>query len=135
MIYRDKVILMTRLAAFEQKNGKKFRKVNEYYRGDYIVIQLFKAVVSVTIAFAVVFGLYIFYDFENFMQDIYKMDLLSFAKNVLTYYAIALVAYLGFAYIYATVKYFHARKSLNRYYNNLKKLNAFYNWESKNKRV
>ena len=45
-----------------------------YFRGDYVWLQVMKSFVCGTIAFGVVFGMYIFYDFEVFMLDIYKMD-------------------------------------------------------------
>ena len=71
--------------------------------------------------------LYVFYDFENFMQDIYKMDLISFAKDVLFYYAITVVVYGVISYGIYSYRYAKAKKSLKCYYNNLKKLNSLYN--------
>ena len=86
-----------------------------------------KSVVCATIAYAVCFALYIFYDFETFMQDIYKMDLVSFAKNVLLYYAVTVVIYGAISYGIYSYRYAKAKKSLKCYYNNLKKLNSLYN--------
>ena len=129
MINEKKVILMTKLASYEEKQGQKIRKIHSYYRGDYVVVQIFKSFLAVTIAFAIVFGLYILYDFDVFMQDIYKIDLLSFAKNILTYYLITLGAYAVITLIISTIKYYQVRRSLNVYYKNLNKLTIFYNRE------
>ena len=68
-----------------------------------------------------------FYDFENFMQDIYKMDLIGFGKNVLLYYGLTVVVYGAASYLICSLRYARAKKSLKCYYNNLKKLNSIYN--------
>ena len=126
MLNEEKVILMTRLASYESKEGRKCQKVADYFRGDYVVIQVAKALIGATIAFGIVLGLYIIYNLEEFMANIYKMDLVSFAKNILTYYVYVLVAYFVIAYVLGTIKYFMAKKSLRNYFQNLKKLYSFY---------
>ncbi len=126
MLNEERIILMTKMAAYEAKEGKKNMSIGKYFRSDYIAIQVIKAVISATIAFAVGFALFIFYDFEVFMQDIYKMDLLAFARNVLIYYAVAVVGYGGIAYVICSYRYAKAKKSLKRYSHNLKKLSSLY---------
>lgn len=127
MINEERVIMMTHMASYEQGEGKKNANIGNYFRDDYISIQVLKAVVCATIAYAVMFALYIFYDFETFMQDIYKIDLLGLAKDVLKYYVIMVVVYGVIAYAVYSYKYAKAKKSLKTYYNNLKKLNSLYN--------
>ncbi len=126
MINEEKVALMTRLAFYEKEEGKRARKITEYFRGDFVVIQILKSVISATIIFGIAFGIYVFMDFEEFMTGLYKMDLISFARNILTYYAIFLACYVAFTFVYAMAQYFLAKRSLRRYYQELKKLNAFY---------
>lgn len=127
MLNEERIILMTQMASYEENEGKHNMAVGKYFRSDYITIQVLKSVICATIAYAVCFALYIFYDFETFMQDIYKMDLVSFAKNVLLYYAITVVAYGVISYGIYSYRYAKAKKSLKCYYNNLKKLNSLYN--------
>ncbi len=126
MLNEERIILMTKMAAYEAKEGKKNMSIGKYFRSDYIAIQVIKAVISATIAFAVGFALFIFYDFEVFMQDIYKIDLLVFARNVLIYYAVAVVGYGGIVYVICSYGYAKAKKSLKRYSHNLKKLSSLY---------
>ena len=85
MLNEERVILMTHMASYENGEGKKNVKIGNYFRSDYISMQILKSIVCSTISFAIVFALYIFYDFENFMTDIYKIDLITFAKNILIY--------------------------------------------------
>lgn len=126
MLNEERIILMTKMAAYEAKEGKRNMSIGKYFRSDYIAIQVIKAVISATIAFAIGFALFIFYDFEVFMQDIYKMDLIVFARNVLIYYGIAVVGYGGIAYVICSYRYAKAKKSLKRYSHNLKKLSSLY---------
>lgn len=86
MLNEERVVLMTKMASYEAHEGKKCLAIGSYFRNDYIGWQVLKSIISATIAFVVVFAMYIFYDFEIFMTEIYKMDLLEFAKNVLFLY-------------------------------------------------
>ena len=67
-----------------------------------------------------------FYDFENFMQNLYKMDLIAFARNVLIWYGVTVVAYGVITYIVCSFRYSSVKRSLKCYYHNLKKLNSLY---------
>ena len=126
MLNEERVKLMTRMASYETGEGKKNMNIGKYFRGDYIGKQVLRSVIWATIAFGICFGLYLFYDFERFMQDIYKMDLLSFAKNVLLVYVIVVVGYGVVSYLIYSGRYKKARKSLKKYYNNLRKLSGLY---------
>ena len=126
MLNEERIILMTQLAAYEENEGKKNVKIDHYFRSDYIAVQVLKSIVCSSIAFALVFALYIFYDFENFMQDLYKIDLIAFARDVLIRYGVWVVTYGVITYITCTYRYSRVRRSLKCYYNNLKKLNSMY---------
>lgn len=126
MINEDKVILMTKMAAYESGKGKQDVAILNYFRGDYIGFQVLKAVIAATISFFLVFAVYIFYNFEIFMQDIYKMDLLSFGKSVIILYLCTVGAYGVVAYVVYAFRYSRAKKSLKTYYTNLKKLAGLY---------
>jgi hypothetical protein len=77
------------------------------------------------------FAMFIFYDLEVLMEDVYKMDLLQFGKSVIIYYLIFVVAYSAISYGVFTYRYTRARKSLKTYYNNLKKLAYLYDRDNK----
>ena len=126
MINEERVILMTKLASYEEQEGKRNIKIVNYFRGDYIALQVLKSVFSATIAFALVFAVYFFYDFEVFMQDIYKMDLIGFAKTVLKYYGVTVILYGVISYFVCAYRYSKARRSLRNYQQNLKKLRSMY---------
>lgn len=126
MLNEERVSLMTRMASFEEGEGKKSVDIGNYFRSDYIGVQILKSFIYGTIAFLIIFALFIVYDFESFMQDLYKIDLIAFAKNVLTYYLVFIIGYGILTYAIATYRYVRAKKNLKRYYQNLKKLNSLY---------
>ena len=126
MLNEERIILMTKMASYEEREGKKNVAIGKYFRGDYIAIQINKKGFCATIAFVIVFALYILYDFENFMLDLYKMDLISFAQNILIYYGVTVVIYGVISYLIYSYRYAKAKKSLKCYYHNLKKLNSLY---------
>lgn len=126
MLNEERVVLMTKMASYEANEGKKNLDIGSYFRNDYIGWQVLKSIISATIAFVVVFAMYIFYDFEIFMTDIYKMDLLEFAKNILFRYLATVGIYAVIAYAVYTVRYSRAKRSLRTYYMNLQKLSNLY---------
>lgn len=119
------------MACYEADEGRKNVAIGNYFRGDYIGLQVIKSIISATIAYVIIFAMFILYDFEDFMANIYKMDLLGFAKSVITYYLIFTLAYALISYGVYTYRYMKARKSLKGYYNNLKKLAYMYDRETK----
>lgn len=130
MLNEERVILMTHMASYEGGEGKNNVKIGNYFRSDYISLQILKSLICGTIVFAVVFALYILYDFEMFMQNLYKIDLFEFAKRILTYYVAAIAGYCVLTYVVCTYRYASAKSSLKKYYHNLKKLNSLYGGES-----
>ncbi len=134
MLNEERVILMTQMASYENGEGKKNVKIGNYFRSDYIAVQVLKSVICGTITFAILFALYIFYDFERFMQDLYKIDLIAFAKDILIKYAVSVVAYSLLTYVICTYRYAKAKNSLRTYYHSLKKLNSLYSGENAGKK-
>lgn len=126
MINEERIILMTKLAAYEKGEGKQSMAVGKYFRGDYISLHLLKTVINGTLAFVIGFGIYLLYYFEDLLENLYNIDFALFAQNVIYYYVIFIVAYGLLTYIVFTFRFIKAKKSIKRYYQNLKKLNAMY---------
>ncbi len=131
MLNEERIRLMTKMASYEANEGKKNVSIGSYFRGDYIGLQVIRAVISGTVGFFIVFGVYILYNFETLMADIYKMDLLQFGRRVIIAYLIFILLYAAVSYAIYTYRYTKAKKSLKRYYNNLKKLSYLYDKETR----
>ncbi|MBP3459477.1 MAG: hypothetical protein J6K58_09720 [Lachnospiraceae bacterium] len=131
MLNQERIQLMTKMAAYEENEGKKYMSIGSYFRSDYIGLQIIKSIICATIAYVILFGMYIFYDFEFFMQDLYKMDLLEFGRNVILYYFIFTLVYAVISYVVYSYRYHKAKKSLKKYYHHLKQLSAMYDLENR----
>ncbi|MBQ2450016.1 MAG: hypothetical protein II273_00390 [Lachnospiraceae bacterium] len=133
MLNEERIKLMTKMASYEANEGKRNVAIGSYFRGDYISLQVIKSIVSATVAFAICFALFVFYDFEALMSDIYKMDLMTLGRNILFSYVGFTAVYSLLSYVVFTRRYATAKKSLKMYYNNLKKLAYLYDKEEKNR--
>ena len=133
MISEQRVKLMTRLAAYEQKEGKKNEEIGSYFRGDYISLQILKSVISATIAFVLIVALFVLYDSELFLSDIYKIDILEYVKKLIVYYFAFTGGYVLISYVVYAIRYRKAKKRLKVYFNNLKRLQILYQRERKDK--
>ena len=120
MLNREKVIAMTRMASYEEGKGKEHLRICSYFRSDYIGAAILKAAGAVTITFVFVIALYIYYNFEDFMENIYQMDMIGLFKTFGKYYLICLIVYVAISYIVAFIKYLIARRNIRKYKNNLK---------------
>ena len=126
MVNEERIKLMTRMAAYEKEEHKKNKKIVSFFKSDYISMQMLKSIVATTIAFAIVFGLYVLYDFEVFMKEIYRMDMFEFAKSVIIIYVIFLSIMLVITYVVSLYRFNKALQSTKLYYANLKKMSRIY---------
>lgn len=133
MLNQERIKLMTRMAAYEENEGKQYMSIGSYFRSDYMGYQVIKSVVSSTLVFLIVAAMYIYYHFESLMQDIYKIDLMAMGKTALTYYAGFVIANALITYIVYAFRYSRAKRSLKRYYQHLKQLAALYDIEKNNR--
>lgn len=124
---------MTRLAAYEKSEGSKNNSIGTYFRSDYISLQLLGAIVSSSIVFLIVVGLYVFCNLDVLLADIYNMDLITIVKQTVIYYLVFVGGYTLISYIVYALRYKKAKKRLRVYFNNLKRLQVLYQKERKEK--
>lgn len=115
MLDKNKIILMTAISVYEEKDGKDDLSINGYFRGDYIGIEVLKGAICGTIAFAIIFAMYMLYDLEMFMVDFYKMDVVAFAQGVLKKYLVFLAVYTVISYFVALYRHNKAKKHVENY--------------------
>ena len=129
MLSQERIKLMTKMAVYEENEGKKYMSIGSYFRSDYMGMQVIRSVICGTLAFFLLAGLYVYYHFETMMQDIYKMDLLLLGRRVLFYYIVFIAAYSVITYVIYSFRYSRAKRSLKHYYYHLKQLAAIYDIE------
>jgi len=126
MINEEKVKLMTKMASYEAGRGKKYLSVCKYFRSDYISMQILKAIISGTLAFCIIVGMAVLYDFDTLLKDLYKIDLIQTGKDLVVVYLVSIGCYVAIVYFVSLYRYNRARQSLRTYYGNLKKLSKYY---------
>ena len=131
MINEEKVKVMTRLAMYEQGEGRKQLPVSRYYRSDYIGLALIKNFFLVSIGYVMILAGLGAYFGEYLMDNIHKMNLVSVGFLLVAGYVVLLAVYTVLTYIQYSVKYYRAKKSVKNYYGELTRLDRIYAREEK----
>ena len=106
--------------------GRHNMTVGNYFRSDYISLQVMKSVISATLSFAIVVGIYVFYHFEEVMKEIYQIDLLEAGREFLLAYVIFTGIYTFISYFVYSYRYNRVKKSLKKYNSHLEELFELY---------
>lgn len=130
MIHEERVILMTKLQAYEDRGGKRDIGIAGYFRGDYIGSQILKSVICMTAAAAILYAGYVFYNLEEFMKNLYQTDWVAYASTLLNRYLFLVAGYALITYLVYAYRYTKAKKGLKKYYGELKELSAMYQEET-----
>ncbi len=126
MLNEEKISLMTKLALYEQKEGRKQIPMSGYYKGDYVSLNVLNSVIIGTIAYLLIIGTIILINAESLVEKLTEIDLIATGKQILTYYLIFIVCYIVVAYIFYRWKFKAVRVKLNQYNADLKQLYEMY---------
>lgn len=131
MLNTERIRLMTRLAAYEQGEGKEYMPMSQYYRRDYIGIQMIKTFLYSTIAFCILAALSILYQLDDLETVLYQIDYYEYARGFVVKYILFVVFYQAIAWIVANLRYRKGHKKQKLYYSRLKKVEKLYEREEK----
>lgn len=131
MLNEDRIKLMTKMAAYEEKEGKSDIPICKYFRIDYVSLNMVKTAISTTIAFVLMVGMWLLYRADYFMENISKIDLVALGEEILKYYLIVMLIYIIIAYIVYMIKYNSAKRGVKRYYAQLKRISKLYDKENR----
>lgn len=123
---KKKIRLMTRIAIYEKEEGKKNEPVAGYFRTDYIGQKILGAIVSATLTYAIVVGLYFVCNSETLLINVYQIDLMEMARKLVLYYIGFLSAYIVIIAIAFFARYSKAIRYKRIFSRNLKKLLSHY---------
>jgi len=124
MLNGERIASMTKLAAYEQRKGKKNIRICKYFRGDYLLIQMLKTFVCTTIAYGIIVGMYLLYHFESLTEELYRLDLMGMLQKILMFYGMLVVGSCVFTYIVYSCRYHRAKKGQKEFMNRLKSLST-----------
>jgi hypothetical protein len=129
MLNQERVCEMTKLAIFDQKKGREYKPMTEYFRRDYIARELLKSFITGTMAFAILVGAVILYDMEGLLEQINSIDIRQIVTRGILCYAACMAVYFLVTYIVYYMRYTKGRHEVKKYYLHLKKVNKIYREE------
>ncbi len=132
MLNNKKIRIMTKLALYEQKEGKEDIRMGKYYKTDYVRLQVLKTVVSVTVGYLLVLFMIGLYKAEFIISKLVTFDLVRIGQYILGFYIIIMTVFVTGSIIGYSMRYDNSRKNLSKYYKSLKKLSNFYQEEKAN---
>lgn len=123
MLNNEKIILMTKLSLYEQKNQKKEIKTSRYFKSDYILIKMLSSFASITAAYVLCLILWIMYSSEQMLAKMTTTGkFIGMIVVLVLIYIIVTVLYMIFSYAFFSHKFKEIRKNLKEYNGDLKTL-------------
>lgn len=132
MLNNDKIRTMTKLAVYEEIKGKEDLKMANYYKTDYVRLQVLKTSVSATLGYVLILLLITMYKADYIIAKVVTLDFVRIGQLVLGFYIIIMAIYITSTIIWYNYKYNKSRKNLSKYNKMLKKLINFYQQENIN---
>ena len=129
MLNNRKIRIMTKLATYEESEGKEDIKLSKYYKTDYVRLNILKTIMSTTFGYLLLLIMLAVYKSEYLIENAVSLDYKSLLTTVLGYYLIILTVMIVGALIGYSIKYDKSRKQLSQYFHMLKKLRMIYREE------
>ena len=130
MLNNKKIRIMTKLAVYENKEGKEDISLSKYYKNDYVRYQVLKSIISTTVGYLLILLLIFTYKLEYIIQYAVTLDYKTIGTYILGIYIMLIVIYGLGSILGYSMKYDASRRKLSRYFNLLKRLNKIYKEET-----
>lgn len=122
MVREENVILMSKIAIYEKRKGKKEIPISNFYKSDYVRMNTLKTVVSASVAYVLILALAVVYKMDYVLANILKVDYKTLILSILGIYGIWILVYWLIARILYAKRYEDSRSNIIIYNHNLKKL-------------
>ena len=129
MLSEDKIIIMTRLADFEQEVGRDDLNRTNFYKLDYIRWQIIKTLLSVSGAVFLVLLLVGLYNVEYLITNALELDYIKIGKSILVLYIAILILFVLITIIISSIQYEKSKKRVKEYYLDLQRMLDYYEEE------
>ncbi len=116
---------MTRASIYEKREGKKDIQRNGYFFSDYVRLNLLKNIVTVSIAYLLILGLYGLMRVEELFQMVANLQIFMVFKEILLVYVIILVIHSGIGLILYAWQYQSSHDRIKKYYRMLKLIDKY----------
>lgn len=131
MLSEEKIKIMTNLAMFEKREGRKIFFAGRYFKGDYVSSKLLRSFFSYTFSFLICLVLWGLYHMEQWLKTMDLRIVTGAGVKIGVVYVIGLVIYMGISiYVYVR-RYEYASRGMKVYLSRLKKLDKRYEGTSR----
>lgn len=134
MLNEEKIKLMTKLALYEQGEGKESIKSNKYYKKDYVGVMMINTAITITLAYLLCIFLWAIYKIDYLVDSTAELDIPALGRKLLLIYIVVFVVYMLVSYMVYSIKYLKMQEDNLEYYDDLKELYMIYRREEKNKK-
>ena len=131
MLNEKRLKLMTRMAIYENHEGKDDFKMNEYYQKDYASLTTWISIIWATIGYGIIIGAVLFVFLDKIFSVASLSGLLIIAGTIVIGYLMLIVIVGIISYNFYKKKYLEARKRIKRFNNNLTRLGKMYEKEKR----
>ena len=131
MLDQRKIELMTRLAFYEQTDGKNDFKVSEFYRKDYTSLHTICSVLWVTVGYLCVIGIVVLMGLEDILENLSNSLIVMLGGMVLLGYISLVIVYAIITNHIYDEKHRDARQRVKKYNHNLTRLLRMYEKENR----
>lgn len=131
MLDQRKIELMTRLAFYEQTDGKKDFKVSEFYRKDYTSLHTICSVLWVTVGYLCIIGIVILMVLEDLLENLSNGVMVMLGGMILLGYIALIIIYAIITNHIYDEKHKEARQRVKKYNHDLTRLLRMYEKENR----
>ena len=135
MLNEDKIKLMTGIAMFEKREGKKIFSVNRYFKGDYVSSNMIRSFFSYTFCYLLGVLLWVLYHVENLLNSLDIGYLIQIGTKIGILYLAGLILYEMITFYVYRKRYEYARRGMKVYVAKLKRLEKRYEFQTKSKEL
>ncbi len=135
MLNEDKIKLMTGIAMFEKREGRRIFTVNRYFRGDYISSRLFRAFFAYTFCYLLCCVIWFLYSSQRLLNMLDVGEAVQIGKEGAVLYLAGLLIYLVITFFVYRRRYEYAKRGMKVYMSKLKRLEKRYEFQSRAKEL
>lgn len=131
MLNEEKIRLMTKLALYEQNEGKKALKTTKFFRNDYISKNVINSILSGIFSYLLLLLVWVLFRVEYYTEKITELNVVLMIIIAAVLFVVFMIFYLVLSYYVFSTRYKSYRKGLSEYNEDLKNLHRMYKMESK----
>lgn len=131
MLDEQKIKLMTRLAFYEETQGKEDFKISEYYRKDYAALHILCSIIWVTAGYVCLGALIVLAGLDSLLGSMSTGLIVTMGLLAIVGYFVLVIAYAAVSSHIFNRKHRQARQRVKKYNHNLTRLLKMYEKEKK----